>query len=234
MIDIHSHILPGIDDGSKNIEMSLKILKGLAEQGITDVICTPHYIAETSQVSPRAKNEELLKNLQQQAKKRDIRIKLYLGNEIYIDRDIAKLIRYKKASPLAKSKYLLVELPMSGKFEQYEDILLNLQQSGWTVILAHPERYLSFQKHYGKIVKLHKQGVLLQCNLGSFIGQYGRRAKKTAKKIAKDKLLFCVGTDIHHTRNFNEIAKAQKKLGKYYEYYELDAVLVQNPHKIVQ
>ena len=148
--------------------------------------------------------------------------------------EIAKLIRYKKASPLAKSKYLLVELPMSGKFEQYEDILLNLQQSGWTVILAHPERYLSFQKHYGKIVRLYKQGVLLQCNLGSFIGQYGRRAKKTAKKIAKDKLLFCVGTDIHHTRNFNEIAKAQKKLGKYYEYYELDAVLVQNPHKIVQ
>ena len=185
MIDIHSHILPGIDDGSKNIEMSLEILKGLAEQGITDVICTPHYIAETSQVSPRAKNEELLKNLQQQAKKRDIRIKLYLGNEIYIDRDIAKLIRYKKASPLAKSKYLLVELPMSGKFEQYEDILLNLQQSGWTVILAHPERYLSFQKHYSKIVRLYKQGVLLQCNLGSFIGQYGRRAKKTAKKISK-------------------------------------------------
>ena len=234
MIDIHSHVLPGVDDGSKNITMSLEILRGLEEQGITDLICTPHYIAETSQVSPRSKNEELLKKLQERAAKRGLKINLYLGNEIYIDREIAKLIRAKKISPLSKSKYLLVELPMSGKFEQYEDILLSLQQKKWQVILAHPERYQSFQKDYKKILELHKQGVLLQCNLGSFIGQYGKHAKKTAQKIAKDKLIFCVGTDIHHPRDYSEIAKAQKKLRKYYEFYELDAILVQNPLKIVK
>ena len=137
MIDIHSHVLPGIDDGSKNITMSLEILKGLEEQGVTDLICTPHYIAETSQVSPRAKNEELLKKLQERAKKKGIKTNLYLGNEIYIDRDIAKLIRAKKISPLAKSKYLLVELPMSGEFEQYEDILLSLQQKKWHIRNQH-------------------------------------------------------------------------------------------------
>ena len=234
MIDIHSHVLPGIDDGSKNITMSLEILKGLEEQGVTDLICTPHYIAETSQVSPRAKNEELLKKLQERAKKKGIKINLYLGNEIYIDHDIAKLIRVKKISPLAKSKYILVELPMSGEFEQYEDILLSLQQKKWQVILAHPERYHSFQKDYKKVLEMHKQGILLQCNLGSFIGQYGKHAKKTAQKIAKDKLIFCVGTDIHRPRDYEEIAKAQKRLRKYYEYYELDAILVQNPLKIVK
>lgn len=234
MIDIHSHVLPGIDDGSKNITMSLEILKGLEEQGVTDLICTPHYIAETSQVSPRAKNEELLKKLQERAKKKGIKTNLYLGNEIYIDRDIAKLIRAKKISPLAKSKYLLVELPMSGEFEQYEDILLSLQQKNWQVILAHPERYHSFQKDYKKVLEMHKQGILLQCNLGSFIGQYGKHAKKTAQKIAKDKLIFCIGTDIHRPRDYEEIAKAQKRLRKYYEFYELDAILVQNPLKIVK
>ena len=70
MIDIHSHVLPGIDDGSKNITMSLDILKGLEEQGVTDLICTPHYIAETSQVSPRNKNLELLEKLQKSAEKK--------------------------------------------------------------------------------------------------------------------------------------------------------------------
>ena len=234
MIDIHSHVLPGIDDGSKNITMSLDILKGLEEQGVTDLICTPHYIAETSQVSPRSKNLELLEKLQKSAEKKGLKIKLYLGNEIYIDKDISKLLRLKKISPLGKSKYLLVELPMSGEFEQYEDILLNLIQKKWKVILAHPERYHSFQKNYSKITELHNQGILLQCNLGSFIGQYGKHAKKTAQKIAKDKLIYCVGTDIHHTRDYTEIAKAQKKLRKYYEFYELDAILVQNPLKIVQ
>lgn len=234
MIDIHSHVLPGIDDGSKNITMSLDILKGLEEQGVTDLICTPHYISETSQVSPRSKNLELLEKLQKSAEKKGLKIKLYLGNEIYIDKNIPKLLRLKKISPLGKSKYLLVELPMSGEFEQYEDILLSLIQKKWKVILAHPERYHSFQKNYSKITELHNQGILLQCNLGSFIGQYGKHAKKTAQKIAKDKLIYCVGTDIHHTRDYTEIAKAQKKLRKYYEFYELDAILVQNPLKIVQ
>ena len=234
MIDIHSHVLPGIDDGSKNITMSLDILKGLEEQGVTDLICTPHYIAETSQVSPRNKNLELLEKLQKSAEKKGLKIKLYLGNEIYIDKNIPKLLRLKKISPLGKSKYLLVELPMSGEFEQYEDILLSLIQKKWKVILAHPERYHSFQKNYSKLTELHNQGILLQCNLGSFIGQYGKHAKKTAQKIAKDKLIYCVGTDIHHTRDYTEIAKAQKKLRKYYEFYELDDILVQNPLKIVQ
>lgn len=234
MIDVHSHVLPGIDDGSKNITTSLNILQGLESQGVTDLICTPHYIAETNQASPRAKNEKLLDNLKERAAKKGLKINLYLGNEIYIDKDIAKFLRSKKASPLAKSKYLLVELPMSGEFQQYEDILLNLVQKKWKVILAHPERYHSFQKDYSKITELSQLGILLQCNLGSFIGQYGKHAKKTAQKMAKDKLIYCVGTDIHHERDYTEIAKAQKKLRKYYEFYELDAILVQNPLKIVQ
>ena len=234
MIDIHSHVLPGIDDGCKIATESLEILKGLEEQGITDLICTPHYIAETSQVSPKAQNQILLEALQDRAEKNGLSIKLHLGNEIYINKDIEKLLRYKKISPLAGSKYLLIELPMSGEFEQYDDILLNLVQKGWKVILAHPERYHSFQKHYEKITELHQQGILLQCNLGSFIGQYGKNAKKTAQKIAKDKMIFCLGSDIHHARNYKEITKAQNKLRKYYEFYEFDAILVQNPLKIVQ
>ena len=189
MIDIHSHVLPGIDDGSKDFATSLDILQGLEEQGITDLICTPHYIAETSQVSPRSKNEELVKQLQEKAIQKGLGIKLYLGNEIYIDKSIPKLLRSKEISPLAKSKYILVELPMSGEFQQYEDILLNLVQKKWKVILAHPERYHSFQKDYSKITELSQQGVLLQCNLGSFIGQYGKHAMKTAKQISKDKLI---------------------------------------------
>jgi protein-tyrosine phosphatase len=169
MIDIHSHVLPGIDDGSKNITMSLEILKGLEEQGVTDLICTPHYIAETSQVSPRAKNEELLKKLQERAKKKGIKTNLYLGNEIYIDREIAKYLRTRRISPIANSKYLLVELPMSGEYTGYEDILKSLQESGWIIVLAHPERYHTFQKDYQIIKNLFQKYLFLKVFANSFL-----------------------------------------------------------------
>ncbi len=234
MFDIHSHVLPGIDDGSKSFAMSLDILRGLEKQGITDLICTPHYICETKQTSTRAANQKLLKQLQGKAQKEGIDINLYLGNEIYIDRDIKKLLKVKKISALNDSKYILVELPISGEYNQYEDILQDLELTGWQPILAHPERYVSFQNDYSKVIELHRIGVLFQCNLGSIIGQYGKHAKKLIKHMAKENLIFCFGTDIHHPRDYSEITKAQKKLQKYYSAAELDTLLAENPAKIVK
>lgn len=235
MIDTHSHVLPGIDDGSKSFKESLDILRGLAKQGITELICTPHYIAETKQISTRAKNEKLLKELQTKADEQEINIQLHLGNEIYIDRDIAKFLRTKKISPLSgQGKYLLIELPMSGEFPQYEDIFIDLQQKGWKIILAHPERYQTTKKDYDIITNLHKSGILFQCNLGSFIGQYGRHAQKTARKIAKDNYIFCLGTDIHRRRDYSEIAKSIKKLSKIYKEEELNKILSKNAQKILR
>lgn len=234
MIDTHSHVLPGIDDGSKSLKESLDILQGLGKQGVTELICTPHYIAETKHASPRKANEKLLAELQDKAAKNGINIKLHLGNEIYIDRDISKFIRAKKIAPLSDEKmFLLIELPMSGKYPQHDEIFKNLQQKGWTIILAHPERYHSTQADYTIIESLHESGILFQCNLGSFIGQYGRQAKKLAKRLAKEKLIFCVGTDIHHRRDYNEITKAVKKLKKYYDEKSLDKVLTKNIQKIL-
>ncbi len=235
MIDTHSHVLPGIDDGSKSFKESLDILRGLFEQGITELFCTPHYIAETKHTSPRKENEKLLNELQKKADEQGIDIKLHLGNEIYIDRNIAKFLRAKKISPLSgQGKHLLIELPMSGEFAQYEDIFKDLQQKGWTVILAHPERYHTTQKDYGIIKNLHNYGILFQCNLGRLIGQYGKHAQKTVRKIAKDNLIFCLGTDIHRRRDYNEIAKAIKKLNKDYTTKDLNKILFENAQTILK
>ena len=229
MIDIHAHLLPDIDDGVRTFTDSLAILRGLADQGVTDIIVTPHYIAETEWDNKRYQNQRLLAELKEKAA--DIPVNLYLGNEIYIDRNIEKLLKNRTISPLADSKYLLIELPMSGEFEGSEDIFLSLLQNGWKVILAHPERY--HNHNYDKLVELHNMGVLFQCNLGSIIGQYGKNAQKTIKKLLKDDLIFCFGTDIHHTRNYAEITKAQKKLRKYYSADQLQAVLETNARKIL-
>jgi len=233
MIDLHSHILPGIDDGAKTIEDSLAILRGLSEQGVTDVVLTPHYVVDTTYISPRTANQKLHAELERAISKAHIPIKTYLANEIYIDRDIANLIRRRRISPINGTKYLLVELPMSGKFADFEDILLSLQRKDWKILLAHPERYHAMQADYSKLIALHKQGILFQSNLGSIIGQYDKPAKKLVKKLIKDRLIYCFGTDIHRVRDFSEITKAKQKLSKYYSDAELTDVLENHPRAIL-
>ncbi|MBR1796187.1 hypothetical protein IJ765_02920 [Candidatus Saccharibacteria bacterium] len=231
MIDVHSHILYGIDDGSKSISESADILDGLKEQGFTDIILTPHYVADTTYVSPRKNNLKLMRSLQKAAPEG---IKLHLGNEIYVDRNIDELLSQKVISSLADSKYLLIELPMSGEFEGYEDIFDSLRLKGYQVVLAHPERYSSTHHDYSIIEKLHESGVLFQCNYGSFIGQYGHKSQKLAKKLAKNKLIFMLGTDIHHARDYSEIAKSLKKLRRYYTAEELEDLTTNHPRKIIE
>ena len=151
MIDLHSHILPGIDDGASDIEASMVLIRELAAGGVTDVFATPHYIDETIYTSPATANKKLVSKLKRLVKKEGLDICVHLGNEIYINRGILKLLKSGEISSLGSSKYLLVELPMGGDFPGYRDIFLELIRSGYNVVLAHPERYTSFQKDFSLI-----------------------------------------------------------------------------------
>ncbi|MBR3177274.1 hypothetical protein IKF27_00505 [Candidatus Saccharibacteria bacterium] len=228
MIDIHNHSLYGIDDGSRTIEESVEMIRGLSDHGVTDIFLTPHYIAGTSQASPRFENTNRYNYLRASVRHQRIPVNLHLGNEIYIDRDIEKLIRFGQLKTLGDSNYLLIELPMSGEYADYEGIFLQLIRNGYKVILAHPERYISFQKDHNRILELNSIGVLFQCNLGSIIDQYGKEARRTLTKMIRDDLVFAFGTDLHHPRDFSEIDRAKELLKKYYE-DDLDRVLVENP-----
>lgn len=234
MIDIHSHILPGIDDGSSNIESSVELVRELASGGVTEIIATPHYMDETIYDSPRFTNLKLVAELQKRLDAEEIPVKIYLGNEIYINRDILNFIESGEVSSMGDSDYILVELPMSGEFPGYADIFLELLRAGYKVILAHPERYVSFQKNFDLVTELADMGVLLQCNIGSFVDQYGKAARKLAVKMAKSKMIFGIGTDIHHLRGEDFLSSAMKKLSKYYSSDELEELLVGHPREILQ
>ena len=196
MIDIHSHLLFGVDDGSRTLEESVHVIKKLSEVGYTDIILTPHYINDSTYVSTREENLDVLKRLKVGLIRNNVNVNLYLGNEIYIDSEIANLLKNNIISSLNDTKYLLIELPMSGESEIYYDIFLDLINMGYKVILAHPERYISFQKDFNKIYELKELGVLLQSNVGSVLGDYGRGAKKTIKRLLKENLITFMGTDI--------------------------------------
>ena len=219
MIDIHSHLLYGIDDGSRSIVESAYIIKSLSEIGYTDIILTPHFINGSSYMSTRENNLDLLDRLKVELVKHQIPVNLYLGNEIYIDSD---------------SKYLLIELPMSGENEIYYDVFLDLINMGYKVVLAHPERYISFQKDFNKVYELKEIGVLFQCNVGSILGDYGSHAKKTIKRLLKEHLITFMGTDIHHKKeNYNFAEKAKKKFSKYLTEDEINDIFENNARKLL-
>lgn len=233
MIDIHSHILPGVDDGARTLTDSVEIIRELAGIGVTEMIATPHYMNETQFVSPYRENCKLFERLKQVLADEGIGVRVYLGNEIYIDDEILSLLKAGKVSGLAQSKNLLIELPLNEEFPNYEDVFLDLLNRGFQVILAHPERYTLVQNDIGVAEQLHEMGVLLQGNLGSIMGKYGSGAKKTIKKLVKEKLIFAFGTDTHHCGGGEQLKLAEKKLAKYYNEAELEKVLVGNARKIL-
>lgn len=229
MIDIHSHLLFGVDDGSRTLEESVHVIKKLSEVGYTDIILTPHYINDSTYVSTREENLDVLKRLKVGLIRNNVNVNLYLGNEIYIDSEIANLLKNNIISSLNDTKHLLIELPMSGESEIYYDIFLDLINMGYKVILAHPERYISFQKDFNKIYELKELGVLLQSNVGSVLGDYGRGAKKTIKRLLKENLITFMGTDIHHNKEeYTFVLKAKKKMGKYLTQKQINNIFENN------
>ena len=213
MKDLHSHLLFGIDDGSKDISESISLLKEAEEQGITELMITPHYI-ENSKYN--CNNEEKLKRfnkLKKEAEKENINIKLYLGNEVLINEDILKLLKNKEITTLNNSKYILIEFPLGNMLYNTKDIIYNLIVKGYVPILAHPERYRIFQRHREHIDEYLRMGVLLQGNYKSLFGKYGKDAKKTLIYLLKNHKIAFLGSDCHHDGNFM-IEQLEKKLKK--------------------
>ena len=233
MIDIHSHLLYGVDDGAKTIDESVDIIRNLYKNGITDIILTPHYIEYSSYNSNKKSNLEKLDSLKKKLKEEGINVNLYLGNEIYINNNILSLLNKGEISSLNDSKYLLIELPMSGKYDNYVEIFKELIENGYKVILAHPERYNTFKKDINLIYELKNIGVLMQCNIESILKTYGKDSYKTIKKLAKNKLINFIASDIHHKKDYEYINKARNKFKKYYSDSEIDDLLSNNQKDIL-
>ncbi len=232
-IDLHSHVLPGIDDGAADMEASLDLVRELSASGATDIFVTPHYVDETIYTSMRSFNLELLAKLREAISNAGLDARIHLGNEIYITPKIIELIEAGAISTLDNSMYVLMELPMSGEFPGYEDIILLALRSGYRVILAHPERYTSFQDDFSLVYNLREMGVLFQSNIGSFAGQYGKTVYKTAVRLARERLIFGMGSDIHHVHP-GLLSDGLLELSRLYDERGLEEILVGNPGKILE
>ena len=232
MKDIHSHLLFGIDDGCTNINESVKLLKEMELSGVKELVLTPHYISNSNYVCDVINKRKVFNELQNEIEKENINIKLYLGNEIFLDENLLDLLKNKKIESINNSKYLLIEFPMMNYPIQSKNIFSELIYSGYTIILAHPERYLYVNKDIKILDDFRDMGVLFQGNYESLFGRYGTQAKKTLKKLLKNNYISFLAGDIHHDVNL-DLKKLEKKLKKYLTYNEIDDILNNNFDKVI-
>ena len=211
MKDLHSHVLFGIDDGCKDIEESICLLKEAEKDGITDLVVTPHYIKDTKYTCNNEEKDKLFEELKAKAKEEGIEINLYLGNEVYITENLLELLKKKEITTINNSKYVLLEFPLGNMLYNTKDIIYELVVAGYVPILAHPERYRIFQRHPDHIDEYLRMGVLLQGNYKSLYGKYGKQAKKTLTLFLKNKKITFLGSDCHHEKDF-KLKKLKKKL----------------------
>jgi tyrosine-protein phosphatase YwqE len=206
-VDIHSHLLPGIDDGAKTFEDSLRLTKALQEFGTSQIITTPHIIRHfwenTSEII-KSKHEitgaELSKN--------KVSMPFRAAAEYMMDEHFVQLFQSKDILTL-KDNYVLVEMSYLNPPIQLYSILFDLQVAGYIPVLAHPERYVFYHNNFDEYAKLINAGCLLQLNLLSVVGYYGEGITAVAKKLLKKGMYRFVGSDVHHS---NHIAAFDQKI----------------------
>jgi len=207
-VDFHSHLLPGIDDGCQTIEDSLENIRELQKQGIKKIITTPHIFQELYPNTPeiiRSKLAIVRKALSDQQIEMDIEATA----EYYLDEWFCKNFKDIELLTLP-GKYILVETNYMEKPHFMEEILFELQISGYKVILAHPERYNYLLGDFRKFNDLFDTGILFQCNLLSFTGYYSPRIKEASMYLLKNKMMHMVGSDIHKMKHASTITQFKK------------------------
>ena len=231
MIDFHSHILPGIDDGSRNLEQSIYMVNEAKNVGFTKIISTSHYMENYYEC-----NEKNRKELLEQVQKNVNGIELCLGNEIYITNNIIELLQNGQASSINGTKYVLFEFPLINTRPMNDkEVIYRLVENGYIPIIAHPERYPFIQENPDYLYELEEMGALFQANYGSIIGMYGLKAKKTLKILLKNNLISFFGSDAHRPEQvYNKMPKIIKKLKKIISNEEFEEFTEINPERVLK
>ena len=201
-VDIHSHVLPGIDDGSKSIEESLEIIFKMNELGYSKIIATPHTYPNLYDNT----NDSIKNSFKKISKEASKILKVSYSSEYLIDFSLIKKSKKKEILTL-KDNFILVEMSYMSPPVKLREIIFKLQLYGYCPILAHPERYKFLYDDFEKFYMLKNIGCKFQINLSSATGQYGYEVIKITDKLLKNDLCDFVGSDVHNLKHLNNFEK---------------------------
>ncbi|HCF63676.1 MAG TPA: histidinol phosphatase [Chitinophagaceae bacterium] len=214
--DIHSHILPGIDDGSPDLTTSISLVKGLMESGVSRSIATPHIISDLYPNNAESIHNALEK-LKNELVKQQIDFEVSAAAEYMMDSYFLELLQKKVPLLTIKNNIILTEFPFAFMPDHVEDISFSIFTEGYQPILAHPERYGYTHGNYKVYHRWAEIGFHLQLNLLSLTGYYGNEPAKAARYMLKHDLVTYVGTDMHHARHL-EVLKSPASIKIFHEY----------------
>lgn len=232
-IDIHSHIIPGIDDGARDEAIALEMLAIAKKNGTGHIIATPHYVYGNTRYG-FATIIEKCNSLNGLAASAGIDITVYPGCEVFITPELIELYEQGLIGTLADSRYMLVEFPMMSIPPYTDNVLYELQLKGITPIIAHPERYSEIQRKPELLEAYIDRGILIQVNSGSITGSYGRQLKKTVMRLIKEGYVHFIASDAHSNDKRNpDMNKAAAIVEKKFGTKMRDNLFALNPLKIV-
>ncbi len=218
MIDTHSHILPGLDDGVEDLEQALSAARVAVRDGIEGMICTPHWISGIFE-NTRSIVMTAVESFQQHLQEQNIPLPLYPGAELRVNLEIPEKIAQGVLLTLNESAYALIELPAEIIPPRIEDFFYSLQVEGVTPVIAHPERNLGLAKDPGRLYGWIESGVLTQLTAGSLLGKFGGTIRKFCLLLLDHGMVHLIATDCHGLKNRSpRLSKALKeteaKVGK--------------------
>ena len=232
MIDIHCHLLYGVDDGAEDRQVSAAMLRDAAEQGIQAIILTPHYRQGMFKY-PLEEIRAAYEDIYSEAEK--LGVMVYLGCEYHADGDTGENFKNGRCLTLADSDHVLVEFKYESSIGFIRNTLNDLLAHGYTPVIAHAERYGPFIKEPELLRQMRDMGVMVQINAGSVIGREGFKTKRLCKRIIKEHLVDIVASDSHNmTDRKNRMKECFEYIVKKYGEERAERLLCTNPGKILE
>ncbi|MEO9475699.1 MAG: CpsB/CapC family capsule biosynthesis tyrosine phosphatase [Cyclobacteriaceae bacterium] len=213
-VDIHSHLLPGIDDGVKSYDEAIEILQNFQSLGYRKIITTPHIYPEVYPNTPEIIREKF-SVLQKKGRSYGLSLELDYAAEYFMDQHFLAAIKSGDEILSFSEGHVLVETPFYTRPMIFDEVMFELKARGFKPVFAHPERYQYLEKDLSWLRSLHQQDIKLQVNLPSLEGAYGEAPRKIAKKLINESLVSFFGSDIHRAEQLGVLRRAsQQKISK--------------------
>jgi protein-tyrosine phosphatase len=229
MVDIHHHLLPGLDDGSTSMETSLDMARMAAQDGITHIVATPH--ANGRYTFDPARNNQLLQSMRDTLAGEGVAITLGAGCDFHLSYDnIQAALKHPAKFTINNHEYLLVELPDFSIPAQLDESFYELRLAGITPILTHPERNPTLQRDTKRLAEWVRQGMLIQVTTSSVLGQMGKTAERMSHRLLADRWVHFLATDAHNTtRRPPRMREAREFVANKYGEAYAQKICVDNP-----
>ncbi len=235
MIDIHSHILPGVDDGARDMEMAMEMVRIYKRNGVNKIIATPHYVKNSSMSTSLEKNKKVLEEVRREIEIAGLDFEIFLGHEIYLCRDILEKLKTGKVGTMNETSYVFIELPQMDIPDYTRKLIRELVAEGYRPILSHPEKNTLIIEDINIVYDFIGDGALIEVDIPSVCGNFGMDVRRASEELLKHKMVHFLGTGAHSSiRRTPRIDSGLEKIKNLIDDEAFRRLTHDNPRRLIE